>query len=198
MDIKKKAKILQVIRKNKLLSIVIIIYGFLFVVAPEKGILSFKNSLYYVKEMLMVMPSVFILTLIVDAWIPKKLILKSLGEESGVKGGILSLAFGSFSAGPLYAAFPICKMLLQKGASVTNIVVILSSWAVIKVPMLANEARFLGIKFMIVRWVLTVVSIFILSYLISKIVKKKDIPVVKAMEEPSSLRPSDSFIKNDK
>ena len=43
--------------------------------------------------------------------------------------------------------FPIGKSLLSKGASITNIVIILSSWAVIKVPMLANEAKFLGSRF---------------------------------------------------
>ena len=31
---------------------------------------------------------------------------------------------------------------LKKGASISNIVIILSAWAVIKVPMLANEAKF--------------------------------------------------------
>jgi uncharacterized membrane protein YraQ (UPF0718 family) len=171
------------IKKNKLLSVVILIYITVFIISPQKGILAFKNSLFYVKEMIMVMPAIFILTLFINAWVPKELILKNLGEESGFKGGFLSLAFGSLSAGPLYAAFPICKMLLSKGASVANIVVILSSWAVIKVPMLANEARFLGVRFMVMRWILTVISIFIMSFMLSKIVKKKDIPLVKETSE---------------
>jgi uncharacterized membrane protein YraQ (UPF0718 family) len=176
----KKTNILEFIKKNKLLSAVILIYGILLIAAPDKGLLSLKNSMYYVKEMLMVMPAIFILTLIIDAWVPKELILKSLGEKSGIKGGILSLAFGSLSAGPLYAAFPMCKMLLNKGASIANIVIILSSWAVIKVPMLANEAKFLGVKFMSMRWVLTVISIFVMAYILSKIVKKEDMPIAQA------------------
>jgi ferredoxin len=100
-----------------------------------------------------------------------------------VKGNLLSLLLGSISAGPIYAAFPIGKSLLSKGASITNIVIILSSWAVIKVPMLANEAKFLGVDFMIVRWILTVISIVIMGYLTAVIVKKKDLPGIKAKDK---------------
>ena len=67
--------------------------------------------------------------------------------------------------------------IIKKGASISNIVVILSAWAVIKVPMLANEAKFLNPKFMVTRWVLTTIAILIMGYLISKIVRRKDIPM---------------------
>lgn len=187
----KKANILEFIKKNKLLSAVILVYTILFIVDPDKGLLSFKNSMYYVKEMLMVMPVILILTIIIDAWVPKELILKSLGEKSGIKGGILSLVFGSLSAGPLYAAFPMCKMLLNKGASIANIVIILSSWAVIKVPMLANEARFLGVKFMSIRWVLTVISIFAMAYILSKIVRKEDMPAIEGISDMPKMVPNE-------
>jgi formate hydrogenlyase subunit 6/NADH:ubiquinone oxidoreductase subunit I len=43
--------------------------------------------------------------------------------------------------------------------------------------MLANEAKFLGIQFMGIRWVLTVIAILIMAYLMTIFVKKKDIPV---------------------
>ena len=76
----------------------------------------------------------------------------------------------------MYAAFPMCVMLHKKGASIRNIVIILSSWAVIKIPMLLNEAKFLGLKFMAIRWVLTVIAIIIFSWITAKIVKDKDLP----------------------
>jgi ferredoxin len=66
--------------------------------------------------------------------------------------------------------------LLGKGASIPNIVIILSAWAVIKVPMLANEAKFLGVNFMMIRWVLTVIAIFVMAYITGMLVKKKDLP----------------------
>lgn len=165
------------LKKNKFLVLVGAIYLILFLTNTEKAALSVKNSGYYIKEMLMIMPVVFLLTSLLEAWVPKKVIMNHLGDKSGFKGSLISLLLGSISAGPIYAAFPICKTLLKKGASISNIVVILSAWAVIKVPMLANEAKFLSPKFMATRWVFTTIAILIMGYIISKLVKKEDIPM---------------------
>ena len=124
--------------------------------------------------MVLVMPVIFMLTVIIDVWIKREMIETHLGKKSGNRGIAFSIVLGSLSAGPIYAAFPICKMLLSKGASVTNIVVILSSWAVIKVPMLANEARFLGPKFMALRWLFSVLVIYIIAKIMAFLVKEED------------------------
>lgn len=165
------------IKKNPFLFGILAIYVVLFIVNLEKGIAAISSTAFYVKEMLIIMPVVFLLTGLIDAWIPKNVIMKALGENSGLRGSFTALALGSISAGPIYAAFPVAKTLLRKGASVGNIVVILSAWAVVKIPMLANEVKFLGPKFMITRWIFTVISIIIMGYIVSKIVKKDDIPL---------------------
>ena len=126
--------------------------------------------------MLIIMPVIFVLTALLDSWVPKEAIIKILGKEAKSKGILLSFFLGSISAGPIYAAFPLCGMLYKKGASIKNIVIILSSWAVVKIPMLLNEAKFLGLKFMITRWILTIIAILIFSYITSIIVKDKDFP----------------------
>src|SRR5699024_5690397 len=160
--------------------------------STEKAVLSVKNSGYYIKEMLMIMPVVFLLTALIEAWVPKKMIMEHLGDESGLKGSFISLLLGSVSAGPIYAAFPVCKTLLKKGASVSNIVVMLSAWAVIKVPMLANEAKFLSPKFMGLRWILTTLSIFVMGYIISKTVKREEIPM-----EDEKLKENTIFLEEE-
>lgn len=165
------------IKKNPFLFAILGVYIVLFIVNLEKGMAAIGSTAYYLKEMLIIMPVVFLLTALIDAWIPKNVIMKALGEESGLKGSFIALGLGSISAGPIYAAFPVAKMLLKKGASIGNIVVILSAWAVVKVPMLANEVKFLGPKFMITRWILTVISIILMGYVVSKVVKRDDIPL---------------------
>ncbi len=179
--------IFKIMKKNKLLVFVALIYIIISIIAPDKGLAAIKNSGYYLFEMLTVMPVVFLLTVFIDAWIPQDLIIKRLGQKSGVLGGVFSLLLGSLSAGPIYAAFPICKLLLKKGASIGNIIIILSSWAVIKVPMLANEAKFLGVKFMAVRWVLTVSAIFLMAWLSSLIIRNNDIPNEESNENNAPL-----------
>lgn len=179
-------KIKQAVNNNRLLVLVILIYSVLAVLSPDKAAQALKGSLYYVKEMLMIMPVILVLTSLITAWVPRKTIENSFGSGAGVKGSILSFLLGSFSAGPIYAAFPVCKTLLEKGAGISNIIIILSTWAVIKVPMLINEAKFLSFKFMIIRWILTTVSIFIMGFIMSRLIKREDIPMEHSDEDPQS------------
>ncbi len=106
---------MDIIKKNRFLVAVILIYLVLFMTNMEKASLSVGNSFYYIKEMLMIMPVIFLLTALIEAWVPKEMIMEYLGDESGLKGGsFISLLLGSVSAGPIYAAFPVCKTLLKK------------------------------------------------------------------------------------
>ncbi|SDK98653.1 permease [Natronincola ferrireducens] len=182
----------QFIKKYKLISVTITLYFFTFVFSKGHFIHALQNTRHYLFEMLMVMPVIFMLTVLIEIWISKEAIMKHLGERSGLKGIGFSVALGSLSAGPIYAAFPICKMLLSKGASIVNIVVILSAWAVIKVPMLANEARFLGPKFMTIRWILTVISIYLMAYIMGVLIKKEDLPQMKA-SNPEGLSINENY-----
>ncbi|MGI6702755.1 MAG: permease [Clostridia bacterium] len=168
--------ILKKIKENLFLVFIVLAYAVILLMKPQMGVQAVQNSGYYIKEMLLIMPVIFILTALLDTWVPKQTIMKYLGQESKFKGIVLSFALGSVSAGPVYAAFPICIMLHKKGATIKNIVIILSSWAVIKIPMLLNEMKFLGAKFMIVRWVLTIIAITIFSWITSQIVKNDDLP----------------------
>lgn len=168
--------IVKKIKENLFVVIVVLAYIIMFIAKPEMGIESVKSSGYYIKEMLMIMPVIFVLTALLDMWVPKEKIMQYLGKDAKAKGVFLSFVVGSISAGPVYAAFPMCIMLHKKGASIRNIVIILSSWAVIKVPMLINEVKFLGPKFMLIRWVLTVIAIIIFSWITAKIIKDEDLP----------------------
>lgn len=171
---------IKFIKANLFLVVVLSAYLILTLLTPQMGLQAVKNSSYYIKEMLMIMPVIFVLTALLDSWVPKETIIKILGKEAKKKGIVLSFILGSISAGPIYAAFPLCGMLYKKGASISNIVIILSSWAVVKVPMLLNEAKFLGLKFMAFRWILTVVAILIFAWITSKIVKDEDLPKEEA------------------
>lgn len=187
-------KILSKVKENKFIFVIFMAYLYLFITMPDKAIESVKGSSYYIKEMIIIMPVILLLTSLIEAWVPKESIQNALGENSGIKGYFFSFLLGSFSAGPIYAAFPICKMLFSKGASISNLVIILSTWAVIKIPMLANEAKFLGLNFMIIRWVLTTISIFAMGYIVSKLVEKEDIPMDDIKE---NFGDSEIFIDED-
>lgn len=163
------------IKNNLYFNFVVLVYIVFLFINKDLSITAFNNSGYYIKEMLMIMPVIFILTALLDTWVSRDAIIKYLGKDSKAKGVVFSFLLGSISAGPIYAAFPFCVMLHRKGASIKNIVIILSSWAVIKLPMLLNEMKFLGVKFMVIRWILTVIAIIIIATIMDKFIKNSDI-----------------------
>lgn len=183
-------KVIRKAKENLFIIFIVAAYIAVFIINQNMGIASVKNSFYYIKEMIMIMPVIFVLTALLDLWVPKEKIMKYLGKEAKAKGVVLSFILGSISAGPIYAAFPLCVMLHKKGASVRNLVIILSAWAVIKVPMLLNEMKFLGFEFMAVRWVLTVIAIIIFSWITAKIVKDNDLPQLKVNQNGPSINKS--------
>lgn len=173
---------------NKFLSFVLLLYVGLFIFKAPSALKALQNSSYYFKEMAIIMPVIMLLTALLEAWVPKKTIENSLGENAGFKGSVFSFLLGSFSAGPIYAAFPVCITLLKKGASTSNIVILLSTWAVVKIPMLANEAKFLSPLFMATRWILTTISIFLIGYITAKFVKRKEILAIHELDNKDTQK----------
>jgi uncharacterized membrane protein YraQ (UPF0718 family) len=163
------------VKNNKLLIATVIIYLTALIYNPNYFLEGLDTSWMYVKEMLEVLPAVFILTGLLEVWVPKETILKIFGSGAGIKGKLASITIGSVSAGPIYAAFPVCQSLLRKGASISNVVIILSAWAVVKAPMLIVESKFLGLPFMMSRYVLTIPGIILIGLITDYMVNREDV-----------------------
>ncbi len=168
-------KLLGSLKKNKIATFTIFAYIGVFVYSPYLGLDSLKMTSSYFIEMLQILPAVFVVMGLVEVWVSRDTIMGIFGKGSGLKGRFASVLIGSFSAGPIYAAFPVCYTLLKKGSAVSNIVIILSAWAVVKMPMLIVEAQFMGVSFMIVRYIFTVPAIIMIGVITGKIVSKENI-----------------------
>ena len=66
-------------------------------------------------------PPVLVLCGLFDAGVSKRTVERLMGEASGIKGTSIAILLGTVAMGPLYAAFPIGKSLLDKGASLYNV-----------------------------------------------------------------------------
>ncbi|MDK2562090.1 permease [Romboutsia sedimentorum] len=141
---------------------------------PQKGNIAISMTLQNVKEMIKVIPPIFILLGLLDVWVPKEKMIKYLGEDSGIVGILIALLLGSASAGPLYAAFPIAGTLLKKGASLFNVLIFIGAWSTTKLPMILFEASSLGWKFTLTRLVLDIVVIFTIAFTTNLILSKSD------------------------
>ena len=127
----------------------------------------------YALEMVLIFPSILVLMGLADVWVPKEAIDKYLGQYSGIRGVLLSIFLGTLPTGPVYMAFPIAAELIQKKASVTNIMIFLGVWASLKIPQIGMEIQFLGPKFAAYRFVLTLVSVLITSFIIGALNKER-------------------------
>jgi len=139
---------------------------------PDTAVRSSLVTWDYFKEMALIMPPVFILMGLMEIWIPKDKIQKWLGNGSGIKGAVIALVLGTLPTGPLYVAFPMTATLIRKGASITNMVIFLGSWAALKIPQLMIEIKFLGISFTLLRFGLTLLALALIGLLMEIILRR--------------------------
>lgn len=163
---------MDMIKKYKFPILIALAYVGLAFWMPDTAARSTKVTWDYFKEMALIMPPVFILMGLMEAWVPKDKIQKWLGSGSGIKGAAISVALGTLPTGPLYVAFPMAASLIRKGASITNMVLFLGSWAALKIPQLMVEIKFLGVLFTLLRFVLTLTALLLIGLLMDKIFKK--------------------------
>lgn len=167
-------KIKKFLKRYKFFLILALINLILLIFRPNLGQEVSKLSLKNLKEMLSVIPPVFVLLGLMDVWVPKETIMKYMGKGSGIKGGILAFVLGSFSSGPLYASFPVAAVFLKKGVSLTNIFIFVGAWSATKIPMFLFEITQLGGKFALMRFFLNIFVIISLAYIMDKTSSKKD------------------------
>jgi uncharacterized membrane protein YraQ (UPF0718 family) len=122
------------------------------------------------KEMLGILPPIFILLGLLEAWVPKEMIIKNLGETSGARGISLSIFLGAAAAGPLYVAFPIAVTMLKKGARFSNIVIFLFSFSTLKLPLLLFEISALGWQMAAARAAVNLPAIILLGMLVDRLI----------------------------
>lgn len=124
-------------------------------------------------EMVFVMPAVLVIMGLFGVWVPKEMINRYLGHGSGLRGMVIALLFGTLPTGPLYAAFPLSKGLLDKGASPANVFIFLAAWACIKIPQELVELQFLGWRFTLARLVFTVIVVFVMAFVFQRLLGKR-------------------------
>ena len=71
-------KVLRKAKENLFILFIAAAYIAMFIIDQNMGIASVKNSFYYIKEMIMIMPVIFVLTALLDLWVPKEKIMKYL------------------------------------------------------------------------------------------------------------------------
>ncbi|MGB4291614.1 MAG: permease [Bacteroidales bacterium] len=135
------------------------------------------NFWMFFKEMILFLPLMFILIGLFDVWVPRERIEKHIGKESGWKGTGIVMLLATLQAGPLYGTFPFAYILWKKGCSIRNIFIYLGTFSAIKIPMITFEIGFLGLKFSLLRTLITLPVFILIGYLMEWYLKNKDFEV---------------------
>lgn len=149
--------------------------GILTLINSQLGLKALSISAYSVKEMLLVIPPIFVLLGLLDVWVPRETMVKYMGEGSGFLGILLSILIGSAAAGPLYGAFPVAAVFMKKGVKFSNILIFIGAWSTTKIPMLLFEMAALGAKFAVTRLLVDIPGIILIAFVLSKLIPKAEI-----------------------
>jgi uncharacterized membrane protein YraQ (UPF0718 family) len=132
-----------------------------------------RNFTMFFTEMITFLPMMFILIGLFDVWFPKEKVEKHIGKDTGIKGTLWVILLAMLQAGPLYGAFPVAYLLWKKGSSIRNIFIYLGAFSTLKIPMLAFEIGFLGLKFSILRSLITLPVFILIASLMESYLKNK-------------------------
>jgi uncharacterized membrane protein YraQ (UPF0718 family) len=158
---------------------ILILSGFaiMLVVGRRTGFFPSRTTeghfLLFLKDMLGFLPCIFILVGLADVWFPEEQVRRAVGAGSGWSGTGWVILLGMFQAGPLMGAFPVAALLLKKGVSRMNLFVYLGSFSTLKVPMLTFETGFLGLKFMLLRTMLSLPVFLLIAFAMDKLLKNR-------------------------
>ena len=149
--------------------------GALWLFAPDRAEEAVRTVGLSLREMLLVIPPVFVLLGLLDVWISRERLMRHLGAGSGIRGMSIAFVRGSAAAGPLYAAFPVATVLMRKGCSLFNVMVFIGAWSTTKIPMFLFEHSAPGPAFALTRLAANIPAILLMSFILSRIVKPDEL-----------------------
>jgi len=88
----------------------------------------------------------------IQALMPKELLSRWIGSESGIKGLLIGTLAGAFAPGGPYVSLPIAAGLMRSGAGIGTMVAFLTGWSLWAVLRLPLDIGILGPKFTLIRF----------------------------------------------
>ncbi len=127
----------------------------LFIVAYKKGdnshIIGTKSAMQLTIQILPLLLFALIIAGLAQQLLPKDLLARWIGGESGFKGILIGTLAGALTPGGPYVSFPIAAALFKTGANVGVLVAFVASWSLLSITRLPLEIGILGWKFAVIR-----------------------------------------------
>jgi len=149
------------------------------------GMAAGKSFRGFLLEMAAFLPLMFMLVGLFDVWLPRSVIERHVGSGAGMWGSVWVILLAMLQAGPLYGAFPVAQLLWKKGCSARNIFIYLGAFATVKVPMLTFEIGFLGLRFSLLRTLITLPVFIAIAVVMEAVLKSKGLVVLDPANDPT-------------
>jgi len=149
-----------------------LIISYLFHYLPGQSIGS--NFFSFTLTMIKIIPCAFILIGLFEVWIKRETVEKHLGSNSNFVAYLWIFLLASTTVGGLYVAFPVAASLYKKGAKLNIIFTYLGAVSVCRIPMAIFEMNFVGVKFTLIRWSISIPLILISSILLGNYLEKRN------------------------
>ncbi|MDF2547809.1 MAG: permease [Anaerosolibacter sp.] len=166
---------MKIIKKYRFFMFTILVLAAVILLNRQLGMKALDIVGFSFKEMMMVIPPIFILLGLLDIWVPKETMVRYMGESSGWLGVVLAILLGSAAAGPLYGAFPIAAVFMKKGVRFTNVLIFIGAWSTTKIPMFLFEMASLGTSFALTRLAIDIPGIILIAHILNFFASKEEL-----------------------
>lgn len=163
----------KVLDKYALLALIIfIVVSYIADIKTGKDVA--ENLWAFMFSMIQIFPCAFILIGLFEVWVKKETIEKHLGNDSSPLSYMWALLLATTSVGGLFVAFPVAYTLFKKGARLSIIFTYISAAAVCRVPMTIFEASYMGWKFSLIRFTVSLPLIIVTSIILERFLVKEN------------------------
>ncbi len=170
--------------KNKHIKVLTVAIYFVFILGSF--VIGFRpgkemgyNFISFSIVMLKLLPCAFILIGLFDVWVKKESVEKHLGRDAGMLSYVWIILLAGTTVGGLYVAFPVAYSLFKKGAKLSIIFTYIEASAICRVPMTIFEASFMGIKFSLIRLIVSIPLVILSSMWLGNYLEKENYRIVK-------------------
>ena len=126
------------------------------------------NFINYAISLIKILPIAFIMIGLFEVWVKNDVIEKHLGESSGLMGHVWAIILASTTIGGIFVSLPVAQTLHKKGACLRIIFTYITASTITRIPMSVFEASFLGMKFTVIRLIVSLPLVILSSILMEK------------------------------
>lgn len=154
--------------------------GLSYIIGFKPGEAIGQNFIFFAVDMIKIFPPAFILVGLFMVWVDRKTVEQIFGNASGMKGYLAAILLACTTVYPFVVVLPMASALLKKGGRLSIVMTYLGASAICRIPMTVFEASFIGIKFTIIRYVVSLPLVVITSIVIEKITTLRSDDILKA------------------